>query len=83
MADPLFPQSAIDRFQSAPYELVMEGEFDRHRQKPVVGAPQAEARTRGGDGLDRSTPRRDHPPANAGQPRSRSHVIGGGVVPGL
>ena len=34
MADPLLAQSAIDRLQSAAYELVLEGESSRRRQKP-------------------------------------------------
>lgn len=37
MADPLLAQSAIDRLQNTAYELVIDGDSYRRRQKPAVG----------------------------------------------
>ena len=46
MADPLLAQSAIDRLQSAAYELILDGESYRSRQEPGLDTGTITARPR-------------------------------------
>src|SRR4051794_3657090 len=46
MADALLAQSAIDRLQSAAYELVLDGESYRHHQKPGLDVGSTTPRPR-------------------------------------
>jgi hypothetical protein len=46
MADALLAQSAIDRLQSAAYELLLDGESYRRRQKPGLEVGTITPRTR-------------------------------------
>jgi predicted ATPase len=74
MADPLLTQSAIDQLQSAAYELVLDGDSYRQRQKPTPTQPSDNP-------LDLATPPRQSSRRRRSQPARWSHPTGARVVP--
>jgi hypothetical protein len=68
-ADPMRAQSAIDRFHGNSYDLLIEGESYRTRQKPQLGDTQP---ARGTTGHRSGRRRRNGQPAPAGRPVASS-----------
>jgi DNA replication protein DnaC len=68
MADTLLAQSAVDRLQSASYELVIEGESYRRRQRPRLGGQLVAGSATDAEPLAAEHDAQDTPPATPAKP---------------